>query len=193
MTQSWLRDSLSSITSGAVLYAVAGGLLCALLQFFFVVSQADGRLTATVDQLIATLEEPAARSVLILDSELAADITKGLTKHHFVTQARILEDHGSILAEAGKSGPFAPSSMLESVVAPVVGDQHRITKKLKLPDSMSEASGEILLEYNRARGVAGLVSDLPRTVGFTFLVTVLLILAGVTILRMSQPVKHQEA
>ncbi len=192
MVQSWLKDGLGSITPGAVLYAVAGGLFCALLQFYFLISQADGRLTSTVDQLIATLEEPAARSVLILDSELAYDITKGLTKHHFVTEAKILEDHGATLAETTPVKSGAPST-LESMVAPVVGTRQSISKKLHLPESMSQASGEIILVYDRARGVAALISDLPGTVGFTFLVTVLVILAGVGILRMTQKPPEIEA
>jgi hypothetical protein len=175
--QSGMKAGLSSITPGMVLIAVLGAAVCTAVQFYFQVTQADHRLSGAVDQLITTLEVPAARSVLILDSELAEDIATGLTKLDFITQVRILEDHGVPLAETGTPTPQPPSA-LEAMVAPVVGSEHRISKRLPLPESMSEASGEIILVYNRARGVAFLSGNMTATLIATFLITTVLLLAA---------------
>lgn len=176
--QSSSGSKFSALSAKTLFFAAAAGVVGALLQFFLQIQSAEHRTYTGINQLIDTLEKPAARSVLILDAELADDIADGLTAHDFVLEASIFEDHSVILGESKSQNEPRPYSGLESLIAPFVGTVANISKPLPLPESMSEASGEIKVKVDRARAVAGHLDGMPRTILITFLIVTAIVLMG---------------
>ncbi|SDD42528.1 MULTISPECIES: hypothetical protein [Kordiimonas] len=176
MNESNTNSVLGGITAKAILFAALAAVILTLIQFFLEVQQAKGRTAAGVEGLIMSLEKPAARAVLILDAELAHDIAGGLLEHRFITEARIFEDHNVVLGEAKRSSG-AKYSMLQSIVGLFVGLDTEVSRELVLPESMSEATGEIRVSFNERQAVTSELGGICVRLFLTFLIAVIAILA----------------
>ncbi|NVJ97282.1 MAG: hypothetical protein HWE25_03960 [Alphaproteobacteria bacterium] len=177
MSKSWTKGAFSNLSAKSVIFAVLIGVLCMFMQFFQELGAAKERSETSIAMLVSSLEKPAARAVLILDAELAQDIAAGLTDHDFVKSAKIFEDHSVVLGEASRDD-LPPHSGLEKLIATFAGTEGEINRPLHLPESMSDATGEIRLTIDGPRAVAGAMSNICATLLATFFaITGLLLVA----------------
>ncbi|WP_068150456.1 hypothetical protein [Kordiimonas lipolytica] len=176
VNQSSSKSVLGDVTARAILFAALAAAALTLIQFFLEVQLAKGRAAAGIDQLMTSLEKPAARAVLILDAELATDIARGLMEHGFITEARIYEDHNVVLGQAKRTGTIG-YSLLHSIVGPFVGHDTEVSRELVLPESMSEATGEIRISFNERQAVAKELGSICTRLFLTFLMAMIAILA----------------
>lgn len=185
MSQSWIKGMLDGISAKTVVFAVIAGTFCALFQFYLNIQEFRSQNIKNMDQLLTTLEKPAARAVLILDSELAQDIVDGLTLHDFMREARIYEDHNAILGES-INDRILSYTMYEKLVAAVIGTEISVTKPLHLPESMSEESGQIQLIYNPTKAVMAIMPRLRYEISFTFILAAMVTIILLSYLTMLQ-------
>ncbi len=176
MNESNTTSVLGGITAKAILFAALAAIVLTLIQFFLEIQQAKGRTAAGIEGLITSLEKPAARAVLILDAELAHDIAGGLLEHRFITEAKIFEDHNVVLGEARRS-KLSDYSLLQSLVGPFVGLDTEVSRELVLPESMSEATGEIRIRFDERQAVTSELGDICIRLFLTFLIAMIAILA----------------
>lgn len=177
MSQGWTKGAFSNLSAKSVIFAAMVGVLCMILQFFLQLDAAKSRSENSIAMLISSLEKPAARAVLILDAELAQDIASGLTGHDFVRTVSIFEDHNVVLGEASREEQ-APHSSFETLVASFASTNEQVSRPLQLPESMSDATGEIRMTIDGPRAIAGAMGGICFTLMVTFfLVTAILLVA----------------
>lgn len=152
MNRSLPNTGYTNAIPRALLYSIAAGALFVAIQFFFVLNESRARLSDRMLQLVDVVELAATRSILILDSDLASQITTGLLKEEFVIEARILDDHRQVIA-GGSRIADPPSTILETIVGFFVEGQETVIKNLSLPETMSEAPGQIHIVCDRAKGI----------------------------------------
>ncbi len=176
MNESSTHSVLGGITAKAILFAAIAAVVLTMIQFFLEVQHAKGRTVAGIEGLITSLEKPAARAVLILDAELAHDIAGGILEHRFITEAKIFEDHNVVLGEARRS-KASNYSLLQSIVGIFVGLDTEVSRELVLPESMSEATGEIRISFDERQAVTNELGSICIRLFVTFLIAMVAILA----------------
>jgi len=136
----------------AVIIAFSVGLVLSAGQVYLDYLDEGGLLDQKVNKSLAVSQKAATRAVLILDADLAQEVVSGLLEYDYISEAAILDDHGSELAgERKQTGGSARKSVEFSRY--FIEDRSVHTWELELPDTMAERPGNLRVVVDRAIGL----------------------------------------
>ncbi len=123
-----------------VIVAFFLGLLFSSIQVYFDFSIQGQALDAEMDRILSVVERPAARSVHLLDEDLAEEVIEGLMEYEFVREARIVDDLGVSLAE--RSRPIEVSKT-RWITRSIKGEDMTFNRTLETPGLRHIAPGKL--------------------------------------------------
>jgi len=85
-----------------VIVAFILGIALSSFQVYLDFSNQEIELDAQINRILSVVERPAARSVHLLDEDLAEEVVQGLMEYEFIREVRIADDLGVPLAESSR-------------------------------------------------------------------------------------------
>ncbi len=147
----WIDRLSFKMARSAVLIAFSVGIMLSFLQVYIDYLEEGDSLDTRADEILSVAHKAAARSVLILDPDLAQEVVSGLMEYEFITQASILDDHGSVLAS--ETGQPTNDDAAIKLARTFITDTIKYEKGLGLPNSLAENPGKLVVKVDRAVGL----------------------------------------
>ncbi|MBL4838049.1 MAG: HAMP domain-containing histidine kinase [Kordiimonadaceae bacterium] len=155
--------------------AFAVGLVLSTGQIYLDYLEEGGLLNRKVEKSLQVAQKAATRAVLILDSDLATEVVSGLMEYPYVSEAMILDDHGTMLA-GDKRDTREFSNRGTDFARIMIDDISTHNWQLDLPDTMAERPGSLRVVVDRAIGLQPFFSRAVTTFLTGFLRNLLLVM-----------------
>jgi diguanylate cyclase (GGDEF)-like protein len=167
------------VVSSTLFFAVA----IFLVEISLVFVNARQQLIATQQELLDSVEQPAANAVWAMDETLAAQTIQGLLKVDNIDSATIELDDNSRFVAVNSTQPAKTSTLFQSISDELFGDLNRVSRSLFRPFFTSnrykkELIGKLTLNYDVQELTSSLFSTLRyslwATLARAFLLTLVL-------------------
>ncbi|MBV1901749.1 MAG: HAMP domain-containing histidine kinase [Kordiimonadaceae bacterium] len=158
-----------------MIIAFAVGLVLSTGQIYLDYLEEGGLLNRKVEKSLQVAQKAATRAVLILDSDLATEVVSGLMEYPYVSEAMILDDHGTMLA-GDKRSTQEYGNRGTDFARIIIEDSSIHNWQLDLPDTMAERPGSLRVVVDRAIGLQPFFSRAVTTFLTGFLRNLLLVM-----------------
>jgi len=148
----WADRISFKLARTAVIIAFAVGLLLSAGQVYLDYLEEGDILNQKVDKSLEVSQNAATRAVLILDSDLAAEVVSGLLAYPYVAEASILDDQGAVLAGDARDTDAEAVKGLDFARL-FIDDASIHSRELDLPETMAEHPGKLRVVVDRAIGL----------------------------------------
>ncbi|GHF22412.1 hypothetical protein GCM10017044_15790 [Kordiimonas sediminis] len=151
MTLHWSNRLSFRLATTAVIIAFALGLVLSAVQVYLDYLDEGDLLEQKVIKSLSVADKAATRAVLILDTELAQEVVSGLMEYDYISEASILDDHGTVLA--GRKRETEANPVRFGWVRMFIDDLVPYSFGLTLPETMAEDPGSLHVVVDRAVGM----------------------------------------
>jgi len=151
VTLHWSNRISFRLATTAVIIAFAVGLVLSALQVYNDYLDEGDLLEQKVMKSLSVADKAATRAVLILDSDLAQEVVSGLMEYDYISEASILDDHGTVLA--GRKRPSQIDTDRHEWARLFIDDMVPYKFGLTLPETMAEDPGSLHVVVDRAIGL----------------------------------------